>query len=157
MSSNSNSITDTQPVSELRFNLSTITSALKLPPLTAPITYAAPILTSTPTFSRPTYHARHRSEPTTAPPLPDRQYSNHHRYQSSNCNSTETTLSPCAEALTPDGRLDLSLGQERAGGGFGGRQAKLGKLIVEGEGLAMLDLVVAANMGIWWRGYERWV
>ncbi|KAL8930343.1 MAG: hypothetical protein Q9172_000052 [Xanthocarpia lactea] len=52
-------------------------------------------------------------------------------------------------------QLDLSLGQERAGGGFGGKQAKLGKLIVEPEGLKMLDLVVAANMGLWWKAYER--
>ena len=49
-----------------------------------------------------------------------------------------------------DERLDLSRGQERAGGGFSGKKAKLGKLIVENEGLAMLDLVVAANMGVWW-------
>lgn len=52
-------------------------------------------------------------------------------------------------------RLDLSLGQEHAGGGFGGKQAKLGKLIVEVEGLQMLDLVVAANMALWWRVYKR--
>ena len=52
-------------------------------------------------------------------------------------------------------RLDLSLGQEHAGGGFGGKQAKLGKLIVEKEGLQMLDLIVAANMALWWRVYER--
>ena len=52
-------------------------------------------------------------------------------------------------------RLDLSLGQEHAGGGFGGRQAKLGKLIIENEGLQMLDLIVAANMALWWRVYER--
>ena len=54
-----------------------------------------------------------------------------------------------------DGRLDLSLGQEHAGGGFGGKQAKLGKLIIEDEGLKMLDLVVAANMALWWHVYER--
>ena len=53
-------------------------------------------------------------------------------------------------------RLDLSLGQEHAGGGFGGKQAKLGKLIIEREGLQMLDLVVAANMALWWRVYERY-
>ncbi|KAF2722321.1 hypothetical protein K431DRAFT_284013 [Polychaeton citri CBS 116435] len=64
-------------------------------------------------------------------------------------------------ALTPvspigdDGRMDLSLGQERAGGGFGGKQAKLGKLIIEPEGLKMLDLLVAANLGLWWRAYEK--
>lgn len=54
--------------------------------------------------------------------------------------------------------LLLSLGQERAGGGFGGKEAKLGKLIVEPEGLKMLDLLVAANVALWWRVYERaWV
>lgn len=52
-------------------------------------------------------------------------------------------------------RLDLSLGQEHAGGGFGGKQAKLGKLIIEKEGLQMLDFIVAANMALWWRVYER--
>ena len=57
--------------------------------------------------------------------------------------------------LQSEDRLDLSLGQEHAGGGFGGKQAKLGKLIVEAEGLQMLDLVVAANMALWWKVYER--
>lgn len=52
-------------------------------------------------------------------------------------------------------RLDLSLGQEFAGGGFGGKQAKLGKIIIEDEGLKMMDLLVAANLGLWWRAYER--
>ena len=47
-------------------------------------------------------------------------------------------------------RMDLSLGQEQAGGGLRGKQAKLGKLVIEDEGLKMLDLVVAANMGLWW-------
>ncbi|KAF2402415.1 hypothetical protein EJ06DRAFT_507257 [Trichodelitschia bisporula] len=51
--------------------------------------------------------------------------------------------------------LSLLLGQERAGGGFDGRQAKLGKLIIEEEGLKMIDLLVATNMGIWWRAYEK--
>lgn len=54
-----------------------------------------------------------------------------------------------------DGKLDLSLGQEKAGGGFGGKQAKLGKLIVHPSGVAMLDLLVAANIGLWWRAWER--
>ncbi|KAH7091106.1 hypothetical protein FB567DRAFT_436330 [Paraphoma chrysanthemicola] len=52
-------------------------------------------------------------------------------------------------------RLDLSLGQELAGGGFGGKQAKLGKIIVEDEGLKMMDLLVAANLALWWRAYEK--
>ena len=52
-------------------------------------------------------------------------------------------------------RLDLRLGQERAGGGFAGKQAKLGKLILEGDGLKMMDLLVAANMALWWRAWEK--
>ncbi len=52
-------------------------------------------------------------------------------------------------------RMDLSLGQEFAGGGFGGKQAKLGKIIIDDEGLKMMDLLVAANIGLWWRAYEK--
>ena len=54
----------------------------------------------------------------------------------------------------PD-RLDLSLARERAGGGMRGNSAKLGKLIIEDEGLKMLDLVVAACMGVWWKVYDH--
>ncbi|KAJ5814746.1 hypothetical protein N7474_006523 [Penicillium riverlandense] len=50
-------------------------------------------------------------------------------------------------------RLDLSLAREPAGGGMRGKSAKLGKLVVEDEGIKMLDLVVAACMAVWWRGY----
>ncbi|KAK5169304.1 hypothetical protein LTR04_005691 [Oleoguttula sp. CCFEE 6159] len=72
--------------------------------------------------------------------------------------SSSSTFS--ASLATPvgiinDDKLDLSLGKEHAGGGFGGKQAKLGKLIIEDEGLKMLDLLVAANMSLWWRAYER--
>jgi hypothetical protein len=59
------------------------------------------------------------------------------------------------EARNSMDRLDLSLGQEFAGGGFGGKQAKLGKIILEDEGLKMMDLLVAANLGLWWRAYEK--
>lgn len=48
-----------------------------------------------------------------------------------------------------------ALGRERAGGGARGRRAKLGKLLIYDEGLKMLDLVVASNMGIWWQAWER--
>ncbi|KAL8797554.1 MAG: hypothetical protein Q9195_000371 [Heterodermia aff. obscurata] len=71
------------------------------------------------------------------------------------------SVSEYADNQTPGGkveledRMDLSLGQERAGGGFGGKQAKLGKLIIENEGLKMLDLLVAANVALWWKVYER--
>ncbi|RAL03737.1 uncharacterized protein BO80DRAFT_400828 [Aspergillus ibericus CBS 121593] len=48
-----------------------------------------------------------------------------------------------------DDRLDLSLARERAGGGMRGKSAKMGKLIVEDEGIKMLDLVVAACMAVY--------
>ncbi len=51
--------------------------------------------------------------------------------------------------------MDLSLGKEHAGGGTRGRRAKLGKLIIHDEGLMMLDLVVAANVGVWWTTWGR--
>ena len=61
-----------------------------------------------------------------------------------------------AELDDGDESINLSsLGQEHAGGGFGGKQAKLGKLIIEPEGLKMLDLLVAANMSLWWKVYEK--
>ncbi|KAJ6126753.1 hypothetical protein N7523_002365 [Penicillium sp. IBT 18751x] len=56
-------------------------------------------------------------------------------------------------ADSDEDRLDLSLARELAGGGMRGKSAKLGKLIVEDEGIKMLDLVVAACMAVWWRGY----
>ncbi|KAI1139630.1 hypothetical protein F5Y05DRAFT_379622 [Hypoxylon sp. FL0543] len=51
--------------------------------------------------------------------------------------------------------FDLSLGKEKAGGGNRGKRAKMGKLIIFDEGLKMLDLVVAANIGVWWTAWER--
>lgn len=54
-----------------------------------------------------------------------------------------------------DPHLDLSLGREKAGGGNRGKRAKMGKLIIFDEGLKMLDLAVAANVGVWWTTWER--
>ena len=54
-----------------------------------------------------------------------------------------------------DEPMDLSLGKEDAGGGSRGKRAKLGKLIIHDEGLKMLDLVVAANVGVWWTTWDR--
>ncbi|KAK6821822.1 hypothetical protein PG987_014647 [Apiospora arundinis] len=50
---------------------------------------------------------------------------------------------------------DMTLGKEKAGGGNRGKRAKMGKLIIAEDGLKMLDLVVAANVGIWWCVWER--
>jgi hypothetical protein len=58
--------------------------------------------------------------------------------------------------LDEDPSLDLTgLGRENAGGGSRAKRAKLGKLIIHDEGLKMLDLVVAANVGVWWTTWGR--
>ncbi|KAK4174468.1 hypothetical protein QBC36DRAFT_333591 [Triangularia setosa] len=54
-----------------------------------------------------------------------------------------------------DDEMDLSLGKENAGGGSSGKKVKLGKLIIHDEGLKMLDLVVAANVGVWWTTWGK--
>ncbi|KAI1057117.1 hypothetical protein LB507_002268 [Fusarium sp. FIESC RH6] len=51
--------------------------------------------------------------------------------------------------------FDLNLGKEKAGGGNRGKRAKLGKLIIYPDGLKMLDLLVSANMGLWWQVWEK--
>ena len=83
-----------------------------------------------------------------------------HKRQSLSSSTLVNHIDVCNGPATLEdriGRLDLSLGQELAGGGFGGKQAKLGKLIIEPEGLKMLDLVVAANIAVWWKVYEKLV
>jgi hypothetical protein len=84
--------------------------------------------------------------------LPQKQ---HRRGQSDHGTSEYLDRQRSPERYQDSGKLDLSLGQELAGGGMAGKQIKLGKLIVEFEGLKMLDLVVAANMALWWRAYEK--
>ncbi|KAJ5082835.1 hypothetical protein N7532_011878 [Penicillium argentinense] len=64
-----------------------------------------------------------------------------------------STSTSSGGADSDEDRLDLSLARELAGGGMRGKSAKLGKLIIEDEGFKMLDLVVAACMAVWWRGY----
>ncbi|EFY86262.1 hypothetical protein J3459_017527 [Metarhizium acridum] len=49
-----------------------------------------------------------------------------------------------------------NLGAERAGGGLNGEQAKLATLTIHGDGWKMLDLVVAANMGVFWRTWVKY-
>jgi hypothetical protein len=95
------------------------------------------------------------------PPLPPRVHAEQRMANSSDeqesppisigsHHSDYTLRSPTEE---DDERLDLSIGREKAGGGNRGKRAKLGKLIIHDEGFKMLDLVVAANMGVWWSIY----
>ncbi|KAJ2969477.1 hypothetical protein NQ176_g8640 [Zarea fungicola] len=57
------------------------------------------------------------------------------------------------DALTSP--FEMNLGGERAGGGNRGNRAKLGKLVIYHEGFKMLDLIVSANVGVWWGAWER--
>ncbi|KAK0736583.1 hypothetical protein B0T21DRAFT_348625 [Apiosordaria backusii] len=65
------------------------------------------------------------------------------------------TKSSDEDEWSDDDEMDLSLGKENAGGGSSGRKVKLGKLIIHDEGLKMLDLVVAANIGVWWTTWGK--
>ncbi|KAK4545044.1 hypothetical protein LTR36_003595 [Oleoguttula mirabilis] len=93
-----------------------------------------------------------RNTPTPASEKRSSYFSRHSRLLSSDGDDGSSTPTIM---VGENGSVDLSLGQEKAGGGFGGKQAKLGKLIIEPEGMKMLDLLVAANIGLWWRAYER--
>lgn len=93
-----------------------------------------------------------RNTPTPATEKRSSYFSRHSRHRSTD--EGDEGLTPTI-MLDDSGSIDLSLGQEKAGGGFGGKQSKLGKLIIEPEGMKMLDLLVAANVGLWWRAYER--
>lgn len=100
-------------------------------------------------FNLPTKSSR------TATAVSEKRSSYFHRLHGRSQSGEDDDVSTPTFIIDENGKLDLTLGQERAGGGFGGKQAKLGKLIIEPEGLKMLDLLVAANVGLWWRAYER--
>jgi len=78
------------------------------------------------------------------------RYSQHDSY----AHSISSAHPASSEDNDDGGRLSLRLGREKAGGGFRGQSAKLGKLIIEDEGLKMCDLVVGAAMGVWWQHYQ---
>lgn len=93
-----------------------------------------------------------RGQPANAEERTSKRASLFHRKSAQSVSS----VGPSAEEILGGvANLDLSLGLEYAGGGFGGKQAKLGKLIIRDEGLKMMDLVVAANMSLWCRAYEK--
>ena len=77
----------------------------------------------------------------------------HSTSQSHSHRRTSNSSGGDLEYDSEEDRLDFSLAREPAGGGLRGKSAKLGKLVIEDEGIKMLDLVVAACMAVWWRGY----
>jgi hypothetical protein len=157
------------PVSELRFNLPGTKPSYsgRSPTLTSWAPDRPPSSSSSHSASKRSSFLRHHL-------LPSKHHHHHHhrssseehkhrqregRNQSYDAGSNRSNATGDNDNDNESGndeeRMDLSLGQERAGGGMGGKEAKLGKLIVEPEGLQMLDLVVAANVGVWWGVYEQ--
>lgn len=109
------------------------------------------------------YAAMYPSDDEEPPPLPPRAYADDQRVAGSSDEQEHTPISfrshpgytPTSPSEDDDERLDLSIGREKAGGGNRGKRAKLGKLIIHDEGFKMLDLVVAANMGVWWSVFDN--
>ncbi|KAF2152479.1 hypothetical protein K461DRAFT_278708, partial [Myriangium duriaei CBS 260.36] len=100
-------------------------------------------------FNLPVHHFRSKSNSADTPASTEvshkrMSYFSHHPAHS------EPAGRATRSSFCEDGSIDYSLGRERAGGGFGGRETKLGKLIVYPGGQDMLDLAVAANMALWW-------
>jgi hypothetical protein len=132
--------------SNLRKKLSPNKTSPSIPPRPHPTSYAAMYPSDdeeAPPLPPRSYHTTDSSDEEAPPPLPARL----HPYPYS-------VNAPHEETIDDDPHLDLSIGQERAGGGNRGKRAKLGKLVIHHEGFKMLDLVVAANIGVWWSVWE---
>ncbi|KAK4236552.1 oxidoreductase-like protein [Achaetomium macrosporum] len=70
----------------------------------------------------------------------------HHRSRRSDDESEDDDEYGAYGEYDNEAALDLSLGKEHAGGGNGGKRAKLGKLIIHDEGLKMLDLLTSSDL-----------
>ncbi|KAJ5679676.1 hypothetical protein N7462_007920 [Penicillium macrosclerotiorum] len=81
------------------------------------------------------------------------RFSRQNQFAHQHTDARRSTSTSSGGPDSDEDRLDFSLARELAGGGMRGKSAKLGKLVIEDEGIKMLDLVVAACMAVWWRGY----
>ena len=123
-----------------------------------PSTYARPRAHSGPNSQTPiTTESPHPSfHPATSlrrTSLRTARFARQNQFHSPHSHPRRSTSNSSGGPDSDEERLDLSLARELAGGGMRGKSAKLGKLIIEDEGIKMLDLVVAACMAVWWRGY----
>lgn len=147
-------------VGEIRFNLPSTTTMGRVPP---PATAAAAATTTSSLFHRHRHSHRHQdrghsqtSTSSTSPTRPQPSSPSQHPHPDPDGHPLpDPLLESEPERDRGDGRLDLRLARERAGGGLRGTSAKLGKLVIEDEGMKMLDLLVAACMGVWWGVYEQ--
>ena len=160
-------------VAELRFN--TPFQAGHLPHQPSPHHISPFKLSQTQSFNHPTEPLTPSTQttgttPTTSKRATVAQFLNPNIYSRrprSRSNTSQTSHRPSTSSTSssadlddirrdradPEDRMDLSLAREPAGGGMRGKSAKLGKLIIEDEGIKMLDLVVASCMAVWWKGY----
>lgn len=136
----------TSKLSNLRKKLSPHKTQPPLPPRPHPTSYAAMYPSDEeegPPLPLRTHRVSNSSEEESPPPLPTRLHPFPYTMNASH-----------EEPIEDDPHLDLSIGQEKAGGGNRGKRAKLGKLVIHHEGFKMLDLVVAANISVWWSVWE---
>jgi hypothetical protein len=140
--------TATSKFRNLRKRLSPHKPQPRLPPRPHPTSYAAlyPSDDEAPPLPPRSYHVTDSSGDEARPPLPARLRSSPYEI-----NGPDQEF---GESIDDDPHLDLSIGQEKAGGGNRGKRAKLGKLVIHDEGFKMLDLVVAVNIGVWWSVWE---
>ncbi|RDL32527.1 uncharacterized protein BP5553_08983 [Venustampulla echinocandica] len=99
-------------------------------------------------------HSDDEEDPPALPPRPNLRFTTNSSDEANDAHIADNLDRVLHVGDEENSRLDLSLGQEKAGGGNRGKRAKLGKLIIHDEGFKMLDLVVAANMGIWWSTWD---
>jgi hypothetical protein len=114
---------------------------------------STPSIPATPTDQRPSFNPSNLLRRTSLHAQRFARQNQFHPPQSRHRSMSNSSNGVDCDAESDEDRLDLSLAREPAGGGFRGKSAKLGKLVIEDEGIKMLDLVVAACMAVWWRGY----
>ncbi|EEH09090.1 conserved hypothetical protein [Histoplasma capsulatum G186AR] len=170
-SNNNNNNNPNADMSQPHLNLQKLQSALEAsaaaplpsppsPPASASASASPPGSTATAAelrFNLPIFTAPHRSHQheKNGAHAPSGGAGNNNNTHSDNSHTHPTRARLRSQVEELASRLDLSLARERAGGGAFGKSAKLGKLIIEDEGLKMLDLVVAACMGVWWGVYDN--
>ncbi|EMC95594.1 hypothetical protein BAUCODRAFT_494959 [Baudoinia panamericana UAMH 10762] len=146
---------------QCEFSTTATGKALKCRHYLVPNNYSGGVEVSELRFNLPTSTSTPKKDGTSTPTLPNSEkrtsyFSRHSRHNGDHEGEGDIDAPPTPTILLDSqGRVDLTLGREKAGGGFGGKRAKLGKLIIEPAGIGMLDLLVAANVGLWWRAYER--
>ncbi|KUM62257.1 hypothetical protein ACN42_g4841 [Penicillium freii] len=111
---------------------------------TGPGSNPPPLPASTPTASRPNLNPSTLIRRTS---MRAQRFARQSQFHSaSHHRSTSNSSGGDLDHDSDEDRLDFSLAREPAGGGLRGKSAKLGKLVIEDEGIKMLDLYQSQGM-----------